>query len=232
MRTIETNHLWRVNDIDIFYTNETNGGGNGLGEDYFNAVDGIYPGRVFENALEWCSGPGFIGYAMLATGVCNRITFNDIHQPALDMAELTKSRNPKYTDRVQIYQGATIDKIPETEQFDLVIANPPHFMSRHDAAESLGFNQIGFNIAGHIEEILVDTNWNAHINFYNSIKKRLAPDGIILIQENQVGSKQRSFSFSKMVDNAGLKITREFNSLEHYTENSSQQIYYIEIVHK
>lgn len=230
MRTIETSHLWRVNDLDIFYTNETNGGGNGLGEDYFNIVNELYPYRTFENALEWCSGPGFIGYAMLATGICNNLSLNDIHQPALDMAELTKLKNPKYTDKISIYQGSTIDGIPETIKFDLVVANPPHFVSQRDAGTKLGI-PIDFNTP-HIEEILVDTNWKAHTDFYNSIKKRLSPDGIILIQENQVGSINRSNSFVHIIENAGLKVTGEFNSLVHYREHTGMQIYYIEVQHK
>lgn len=232
MRKIETTHIWRVNDIDIFYTNETNGGGNGIGEDYFNIIDGLYGDRVFENALEWCSGPGFIGFGLLGAGICNRITLNDIYQPALDVAEITKLKNTKYTDKISIYQGSTIEGIPETEKFDLVVANPPHFYSTGMAAAVLGLVDQGIRVTGHQEEILVDKNWQAHTNFYNSIKKRLAPNGIILIQENQAGSPNRAGNFVQMIENAGLRIVREISSLEHYDPTTSMQIYYIEVKHK
>lgn len=232
MRTIETSHLWRVNDLDIFYTNETNGGGNGLGVDYFNVVNELYPDRIFEHALEWCSGPGFIGYAMLATGICRKLSLNDLYQPALDMAEITKVKNTKYTGAVSIYQGSSISVIPETEKFDLVLANPPHFPSRQAACNGLNLS-IDFRTP-HVEELLVDTNWNAHTDFYNNIKKRLTDDGVILIQENQVGSINRSKDFKHIIENAGLKIIKEFSSLEHYfpQPGSGMQIYYIEVKHR
>ena len=51
MKPIEINYIWRINDLDVYYTNETNGGGNAFAEDYCNAVDGLFPDRTFENAL-------------------------------------------------------------------------------------------------------------------------------------------------------------------------------------
>lgn len=232
MKPIETNHIWRVNDIDVYYTNETNGGGNAFAEDYCNAINGLYPDQTFENAFEWCSGPGFIGYALMSAGLCKRITLNDVHQPALDMAEITRLKNINYTDKISIYQGSTIDSIPESEKFDLVVANPPHYSSRHTATTSLGFDKLGITISGHQAEILIDKNWQAHTNFYKSIKKRLAPDGIILIQENQTGSPYRIGNFVQMIENAGLRVTGQFNSLEHYDKGTPMQIYYIEVRHR
>jgi len=232
MKPININYIWKINDIDVYYTNETNGGGEAFAQDYCNIVDGLYGDRVFENALEWCSGPGFIGYAMLATGLCNRITFNDLHQPALDMVELTKLKNPTYADKISIYQGSTLECIPESEKFDLVVANPPHYLSKYLASQSLGFDKMGITIGQRNAEILVDENWKAHTAFYNYIKKRLAPNGIILIQENQSGSSRRAGNFLQMIENAGLRIVREISSLEHYNTNTAMQIYYIEVMHK
>jgi methylase of polypeptide subunit release factors len=232
MIPININYIWKVNELDVYYTNETNGGGDAFAEDYCNIIDGLYGDRVFKNALEWCSGPGFIGYAILATGLCNRITFNDIHQPALDMAELTKLKNPLFADKISIYQGSTLECISESEKFDLVVANPPHYLSKQDASVSLGYDRMGIQIGERNAEKVVDPFWKAHINFYNSIKKRLAPDGIILIQENQSGSPYRAGNFSHMIENAGLKIVREISSLELYDTETSMQIYYIEVTHK
>lgn len=232
MKPIEINHIWKINDLDVYYTNETNGGGNAFAEDYCNAVDGLFPDRTFENALEWCSGPGFIGLAMLATGICKRITLNDLHQPALDMAEITKLKNPLYTDKISIYPGSTLANIPKSEKFDLVVANPPHYLSKFFASRSLGFDKMGIQISGHQEEILVDQDWQAHTMFYNEIKKRLTPNGIIVIQENQSGSHHRTGSFNMIIENAGLKIIRDFNSEEHYDPKTAMQIYYLGIQHK
>jgi methylase of polypeptide subunit release factors len=232
MKPIEINHIWRVNDLDVYYTNETNGGGNAFAEDYCNAVDGLFPNRTFENALEWCSGPGFIGLAMLATGICKRITLNDLHQPAMDMAEITKLKNPLYSDKISIYPGSTLANIPKSEKFDLVVANPPHYLSKFFASRSLGYDKMGIVIGPRNAEILVDENWQAHTTFYNEIKKLLAPNGIILIQENQSGSHHRTGSFNMIIENVGLEIIRDFDSEEHYDPNSAMQIYYLGIQHK
>jgi len=232
MKPIKINYIWQVNDLDVYYTNETNGGGEAFAEDYCNAIDGLYPGRVFDNALEWCSGPGFIGYAMLATGLCKRITLNDLHQPALDMAEITKLKNPEFADKISIYPGSTLENIPESEKFDLVVANPPHYTSKYFASISLGYDKMGIVMGPRNAEILVDEKWQAHTNFYRDIKKHLTPDGIILIQENQAGSPHRNGSFNMIIENAGLKVTGVFNSLQHYDPQSAMQIYYLEVQHK
>jgi methylase of polypeptide subunit release factors len=232
MKPIEINHIWRVNDLDVYYTNATNGGGNAFAEDYCNAVDGLFPDRTFENALEWCSGPGFIGLAMLATGICKRITLNDLHQPAMELAEITKLKNPLFADKISIYSGATLANIPKSEKFDLVVANPPHYLSKFYAARALGFDKVGCTIDQRMEEILVDENWQAHTMFYNEIKTILAPDGVILIEENESGSHHRGRSFNMIIENAGLKITGEFNSLTHYDPKTAMQLYYLEVQHK
>jgi methylase of polypeptide subunit release factors len=232
MKPIEIEYIWKINDLAVYYTNATNGGGEAFAKDYCNAIDGLYPGRTFEHALEWCSGPGFIGYAMLATGLCNRITFNDLHQPGMDLAEITRLKNPLFADKVSIYPGSTLANIPESEKFDLVVANPPHYLSKFYAARALGFDKVGATIDQRMEEILVDEHWQAHTNFYNEIKTRLAPNGVILIQENESGSHHRGSSFNMIIENAGLKITGEFNSLAHYDPKTPMQLYYLEVQHR
>ena len=48
-------YIWRVNGLDVFYTNETNGGGDYFALEYIDAVkESTDP---VEHILEWCSGP-------------------------------------------------------------------------------------------------------------------------------------------------------------------------------
>lgn len=231
MKEIKIHDVWQVNDFAVYYTNETNGGGNGIGDEYFDLIMQRYPDRTFDRALEWCAGPGFIGYGLLSLDLCKHISFNEIFQPALDMLALSKLRNPEFSDNINIYPGSTLDLIPQDEKFDLVVANPPHFLSNADAGMKLGYHRQGMTVSGHLSEILVDANWEAHENFYNKIKSRLSKDGIILIQENQSGSTRRSSDFKVMIENAGLVITDEFNSSKYYDKHGMMQIYYIEVRH-
>ena len=224
-------NIWKVNDLDIYYTDKAIAN-EAFASDYCNAIKGLYPSRVFKNALEWCSGEGLTGYAMLANGLCDRITFNDFYQPALDTIETTKLKNTKYSDKISIYPGSTLVNIPESEKFDLVVANPPTYLSSYFASKSLEYDKIGRTFSAREAEILIDNRWHARTSFYNEIKKRLAPDGVMLIQENQAGSIQRSDSFNMIIENADLKITGVFNSLEHYHPQTTMQIYYLEVQHR
>ena len=48
-------YIWRVNGSDIFYTPETNGGGDHFFSEYLDLVNQYYD-RV-HHIMEWCSGP-------------------------------------------------------------------------------------------------------------------------------------------------------------------------------
>ena len=43
--------------------------------------------------MEWCSGPGFIGYGMMACNICDRLTLLDKFEPAIKVAEKTASNS-------------------------------------------------------------------------------------------------------------------------------------------
>ena len=84
-------YIFRVKDCDIFYTPETNGGGDYFFPEYLDLVIEQY-GRV-HHLMEWCSGPGFIGYGMMACNICDRLTLLDKFEPAIKVAEKTASNS-------------------------------------------------------------------------------------------------------------------------------------------
>jgi methylase of polypeptide subunit release factors len=216
----DPHYIWRVNDLDVYYTNETNGGGDFFAKEYVDIVNDWY-GPV-ENALEWCSGPGFIGFALLASKLCSNISFNDMYQPAIDMLETTKV-NSVYKKHINIFHGNTLNSLSSDNLFDLVVGNPPHWCDNESASKSLGFNVTQFP---HVMDILVDNDWNAHNNFFRCIKKHLTTNGKILLQENLNGSTAKTFE--SMVVEAGLYI----NSYAHSELYKDKGIYYIEIGHQ
>ena len=212
-------YIWRVNNLDVYYTNETNGGGDYFAIEYMQVVKEWY-GTV-DSALEWCSGPGFIGFSLLATGACKHIAFNDMYDPAIEMLERTKE-NSLLSDNINIYQGSTLENISSDKKFDLIVGNPPHWPSIESAANSLGFNPEQF---AHVTDILVDEDWHSHKNFYKHAKTLLSENGRILLQENSAGSQPQNFE--EMINEAGLKIASVANSVMY----ADKHIYYIEVEH-
>lgn len=201
----------------IFYTKETDGGGSWFGQEYIDIIKHRYPTKVFNNCYEWCSGPGFIGYSILANNLCNNLWLTDIYYPAILLAKETALHSTnKWNNNVTIYLLEDLALLPTTAMFDLIVSNPPHFVDT--VSEDSNRNRI-----------CTDLNWTAHKNFFANIKSHLSKDGIILLQENMLGSTIESFS--PFIEAAGLKITDWFKSDNWFKEDSRPQIYYIEIMH-
>lgn len=221
------------NKFSVFYSDECDGGGTLYSDDYVENIKEYYSNQTFDRCYEWCSGPGFIGFNLLSHGICNSLCLTDIYLPALDWAEETKLYKPNnIANKVDTYLIKDLALLPSTEQFNLVVANPPHS------------NSLSSNILSHnLNRIVTDVNWDSHRNFYKNIKSHLSEDGIILLLENHGGSTVEDFI--PMIEENGLTVKDSWNSKTHYSaptkewsqnnadqNQSVQQIYYIEIVHK
>ena len=211
-------YIWRINGFDVFYTNETNGGGDYFAIEYIDLVKEWYV--KVDSILEWCAGPGFIGYGMFANNLCNKISFNDKFKSAIDQLEKTKL-NSKNPDDIKIYNGGSLSTIPETEKCDLIVGNPPHWKDIQSAETSLNLQFKSFK---HVNDILVDTDWKSHTLFYQIAKKLLSDKGKIVLQENLKGSTPKTFE--RMINDSGLKI------LSYADSKMYNDIYYIEVSHK
>jgi hypothetical protein len=220
---------WKPNGViglNVFYRSEYDGGGTTFGQEYIDLIKKRYPERKFERCYEWCSGPGFIGFALLDHGLCQHITLSDIYDPSLLCADETAHYPYNYCDSmVKTYLLKDLALLPDHEQFDLVVANPPH-ADGFDVEDQWFANN---------NRLTSDINWEAHKNFFANIKDHLAPDGIILLQENHAGSTVETFR--PWIEQAGLEITDTFNSPNWYKKNEDPdhwpkiEIYYIEIQH-
>ena len=202
--------------INVYYKIELDGGGTTFGQDYLPVLANKYPGRMFNRAYEWCSGPGFIGFSLLSHGVCKTLCLSDLYDPSITAAEVTINYEPNVCNKlVTTYLCKDIGLIPKHEKFDLVVANPPHFND---------FNGIPQNDYTGIR-ISKDINWRAHTNFFNNIKQHLTPDGVILLQEHIHGAKLQDLI--GMIQQNELQVTDRFDS-PNVNENA---MYYIEIKH-
>jgi len=203
---------WRqttYGDIRVNYRDHLDGGGRTSGIEYlplFHDLGMPLQPRVFE----WCAGPGFIGFALLAHGFCETLCLADINPEAVEACRLTVAQNG-LTDRVSIYHSDDLDGIPSSEQWDLVVGNPPHF-------NDISPGELRFH----------DEGWKLHQHFFAAIDRFLRPGGIIVLLENNEGSTAETFR--SMIEAAGLCIVFVHNCESRRTPYT--RVYYLGIARR
>lgn len=165
------------NGIRVYYTKELDGGGAGFGQDYIQFLRANFQPQ--QRIFEWCSGPGFIGFSLLAHGLCNTLCLADINPLAVQACQKTIREN-KLADKVKVYLSDNLKEIPSSEKWDLVVGNPPHF-------KSICTKKVSPDI------IYLDKDWALHRRFYENVGKFLRQNGSLLIQENTLRSTVESF---------------------------------------
>ena len=201
----------------VQYDSWMDGGGTWFGQEYVDIIRDRYPNRTFNRCYEWCSGPGYIGFSLLDHGICRSLCLSDIYPAAIDAVNMTIQENQLQSVAAG-YATGTVSGLPQHERFDLVVANPPHFLTCPGD--------------DNYQRIAVDQNWAAHQEFFQNIARHLVPGGVILLQENQAGSLNREQDFAPFIESAGLTVTAVFDSPQYYTPGHHTQIYYIEMQKK
>jgi hypothetical protein len=86
----------KYHDIETFYRPQLEGGGMGFGQTFVPIVRELFGkvGRVHE----FCAGPGFIGFSLLANGLCDSLCLSDINPDAVAAATETVRRNGRGAD--------------------------------------------------------------------------------------------------------------------------------------
>jgi methylase of polypeptide subunit release factors len=179
-------------NISVSYLPALDGGGMTLGQQYLDVIR-QKTGKV-GHVFEYCAGPGFIGFSLLASGLCDKLTLADVNPEAVKAVRATIAEN-KLEDRVAVYESDCLDQIPETEKWDLVVSNPPHF----DGDETDYKRAIR----------LVDPGFEIHRKFYRDVKKFLNPGASIIFQENSTAT--RAEDFEQMIIANGLKLVEVFS---------------------
>jgi hypothetical protein len=143
-------------------------GGLAFGRDFPRVLNELGIGRR-ERMFEFCAGPGYIGYSLLAAGWCESLALADIDPDAVSSARYTAAHN-ELDDRVAVYRSDALDQIPDGERWDLVVCNPPHYP------------------APDADIRIFDTDWELHRRFYASVGRHMNPGGLILVAESLEGS--------------------------------------------
>ncbi len=165
----------------VFDRREQHWAGLTLGRDFPRVLNELGIGRC-RRLFEFCSGPGYIGYALLANGWCETLALSDIDAESIATAMRTARYNG-IEHRVTGYASDVLDGIPDRERWDLVVGNPPAFASHPDKRLAAGDWDRGF-----------DVDWNVRRRFYASVKAHMNPDGVVVMVENLRGSDPDVFA--------------------------------------
>ena len=162
--------------IAVFDRPQQHRGGMAFGRDFPRVLNELGVRRC-SRLFEFCSGPGYIGYSLLAAGWAETLALSDIEAGAIATARRTAAYNG-LEDRVSAYVSDALDQIPGTERWDVVVANPPHFLP--DPARP--------------EDIQVfDRDWCLHRRFYGAVERHMRPGGLVIVAENRAGSDPELF---------------------------------------
>lgn len=208
-------NIFEVNDFKLYYSESDNGGGTSIGLDFKNVLNKYHPGRKFARCLEWCSGPGFIGFDLLLNNYCKELTLVDRHQPALDSAIHSVDAS-EHDLKVNTYCLDQISKLPEHEKFDLVVANPPHFSFPIFHQDAVFKNE---------HRIYLDKSWQIHKEFFANIYKHLNPEGVIILQESSWACNHNTFDI--FLHN--LQVSNYYSGIDQLAD---YPIFYLELTHK
>ena len=204
MATASDYQIERAGDIGVRWTPELDGGGRIFVPEYLPIVRHLFGrvGRVFE----FCAGPGFIGFSLLAHGLCDSLALADVNPRAVEALRETVRAND-LADRVDVYQCDGLAGMPGDERWDLVVGNPPHFPEPYP--------RFGRGL------ITDDLGWRLHEDFYGAVGGHLADGGSVLLLENSMGSSPRDFT--PMLRAGGLEHVRTL----WYPANGQSCFYYL-----
>jgi len=183
----------RYKNINVSYLPVLDGGGDDFGQEFIRVVK-EKTGKV-DHIFEFCAGPGFIGFSLLAHGLCNKLTLADINPEAVKACEDTIRRN-NLSDRVKVYLSDCLDSIPKTEKWDLVVSNPPMADSTYE--KYLTFIR------------KYDPDFIIHKKFYKNIHAFLKPGGSAMLQEDERHTKKEVYL--PMIKESNLEVIEVFKA--------------------
>lgn len=175
------------NVLNIYLTNNLEGGGDMYTQDVLNFV-ARNVGKV-DSVFEYCAGPGFMGFFLLAHDMCRTLSLADISPQAVKAMNMTVEEN-KLQDRVRVYQSDCLEAISADERWDFVVANPPWWLTNKKVARW--------------SRILCDPDGRVHREFFENVGKHLKPGGSILLVEG--GRYTQPDDFREMIETNGFEI--------------------------
>ena len=170
----------KVGNIEVFYSQYQNGGGPFYNK--FNRQILLEYKEV--DALEICSGPGFIGYDLLESGIASHVDLSD-KNPAVE--EYINKTNSISGHRTRFYQSDALDSVPLYE-YSVIIGNPPHLQTeeQYKLLEDDGFVDPSWpkERLEYERRILLDKDFSFHKKFFSKVDEYIKIGGSIVLYEN------------------------------------------------
>ena len=196
----------RYGEISVYYKKHLDGGGSSFGQGYIPFLKSRGMPKQ-QRVFEWCSGPAFIGFSILAHELCDTLCLADINEQAVEACRRTIRANG-LEERVCLYHSDNLQNIPSYECWDLVVGNPPFYNEAQP-----------WCIRSH------DKDWQIHRRFFARVGHFLKPGGVILLQEANDASTPENFQ--KMIEDAGLSLV-----LVHDLKPGDMSHYYMGMVRR
>jgi len=201
----------RLDKFLIYSSNELDGYGYQTVADAVSCFNYFSNGKKYKHCLEWCSGPGYLGFATLSQQLTKKLTLLDIYKP--NGIAIKKSIEKNNLNEVVNFEASNNFKnINEDKKFDLVIGNPPHF----------NFTPSYGNIDQNEHRKYQDKNWDIHRDFFKNVNDYTTADVDIMLMENTKGSNPDTFK--KMIEDNNLTIKNYCQSVSYPND-----IWYIHI---
>lgn len=155
--------------------------------------------------LDLACGIGVIGLTIFSKlghdSTIQKVVFSDINIFNLNSLKQTliiNNLDHLVGQRLDFYLSDGLDHIPETERFDLIVANPPHFCRKDISAEMLSPARLG----------TFDPDWRFHRKVYAKCHNYLTERGEVWFLENSNSTKLKGF-LPFIAANPDLKFLRE-----------------------
>ena len=78
--------------VNVSYKSHLDGGGSTFGQEFIPVLRARGMPKQ-HRAFEWCAGPGFIGFSLLAHGLCETLCLADVNPEAVAACRRTVSLN-------------------------------------------------------------------------------------------------------------------------------------------
>ena len=233
--------LWRTPSLgglggyDVSYVRSradlSTGGGNRFGYDLVRYAynwfvrDGLgAPSPRGRRCCEFCAGAGFIGFSLLAAGVCETLALVEVNPAAVAAARATVAANG-LGGVVDVFHSDGLTGVPRSElgTWDLVVSNPPHFVS---VASMRGHRDaVATNWENNV--MAVDTDWNLHRRFFADVGQFLAQGGHVVLQENHAGSAPEDLL--PLVKGSGLRLAAIASHAVHENDFGPSHLWYLHL---
>jgi len=182
-----------IENKKIYFEDHLNGGGNTFGIDSFKN-EFVFPFINKGKILEMCSGPGFIGFYLNFIGLADELVLIDINDENKECINETIKYNQ--LTNTKFIHSDVFDSFNEDIVFDTILSNPPWYSK---PSNTFYYENNEFLKA-------IDTDWNFHRKFFQSVEKFMNENTKIIFIENHHGMSLNELK--NLLNGTNLKIEK------------------------